>query len=291
MSETVPVSWKKIYLDNDDRSSLLTNNNQITDVSTTNKQQPLGIQKRRKSSLNSLYSPFTRRRSFLSKNMIENESLQCYELSKYSVFYNDEDSDDGCSDYNNRRRNHDYEDNNIPSFSLSLSESQGFVWNQDLFATSYQQSKAGVNSTLSMSFNNRIGRETGFESHSVDVIDIIVNNDEYNSDVDLVTEIVKVVDDDDEYEDDYDDDYEEEEDFNDRYNVQHNNNNNNNNNGIGNINNNSSSVSGTRTNNINNNTHNSLHSFSTNSRQDMDIDDNSEEEEDEEEDEIFVADL
>ena len=161
---------------------------------------PIGIQKRRQSSFNSLYSPYTRRRSFLSKTMIENESVQCYKLSTYSANANSLNE-------------------NIPSYSISLSESQGFLWNQDLFASSYQQSEAGVHNMMSMSdgsyylggsgrsWNNENSQEHSSESPLVDVIDVVVGNDDYNSDVEIVTEVVKVGN----YEDDDDDDDEEDE--------------------------------------------------------------------------------
>ncbi|GAV29468.1 hypothetical protein PMKS-002969 [Pichia membranifaciens] len=110
--------------------------------------------------------------------MIENESVQCYKLSTYSS-------------------NGNSLNENIPSYSISLSESQGFLWNQDLFASSYQQSEAGVHNMMSMSD------------------DVIVGNDDYNSDVEIVTEVVKVgnygEDDDDDDDDDDEEDEEEHE--------------------------------------------------------------------------------
>ncbi|RCK66072.1 hypothetical protein Cantr_01752 [Candida viswanathii] len=66
--------------------------------------------KRRNSSLASTSSPWFRRNSFLSNSMIQNENFQVYESS-----------------YNNNY--------NI----ISLKEYQGFIFNQDLFATPYQQ--------------------------------------------------------------------------------------------------------------------------------------------------------
>lgn len=66
--------------------------------------------KRRNSSLANSSSPWFRRNSFLSNSMIQNENFQVYE-SSYSNNYN----------------------------IISLKEYQGFIFNQDLFATPYQQ--------------------------------------------------------------------------------------------------------------------------------------------------------
>lgn len=68
----------------------------------------------RASSFASPSSPWARRRSFLSNKMISNEKHLVYQLDSY-----------GFSD--------------SPTYSLSLRESQGFTWNQDLFASQNQQ--------------------------------------------------------------------------------------------------------------------------------------------------------
>lgn len=68
----------------------------------------------RRSSFASPSSSYARRRSFLSPSMISNEKHTVYELHS-GIGYN------------------------TPSFSISLKESQGFSWNQDLFASQYQQ--------------------------------------------------------------------------------------------------------------------------------------------------------
>lgn len=140
--------------------------------------------KRRKSSTNYLYSPFTRRSSLLSKSMLENETVQCYELPRYrNVWY---ESEDCLSEDSNRgdEHSHDrsyrfsngYQDTKLPSFSLSLSESQGFLWNQDLFASTYQQLKAGVNSRMSMSSSHIEGLSS--VDNSIEVIDIIIDDED-----------------------------------------------------------------------------------------------------------------
>ncbi|VEU23652.1 DEKNAAC105055 [Brettanomyces naardenensis] len=111
---------------------------------------------RRKSSFNSSDSPYARRRSFLSKAMLENDTFQTYELSSYDCY-----STSYGPTYSR-----------IPSFSINLNESQGFIWNQDLFASSYQQVRAGLNPN---SFQG--------DSKPVEVIDIIVDSsDEMDDD-------------------------------------------------------------------------------------------------------------
>lgn len=88
---------------------------------------------------------FTRRKSFLSKTMLENDSFQSYELPSHEFLSKDEYVD-------------------IPTYSLSLKESQGFIWNQDLFASTYQQQRAGISTTSSYDGSNS----------PVKVIDILV---------------------------------------------------------------------------------------------------------------------
>ncbi|CAH6718780.1 hypothetical protein CLIB1444_01S14356 [[Candida] jaroonii] len=65
-------------------------------------------------------SPWVRRNSFLSNAMIQSENISVYESPNY---YHD------CSSYN----------------IISLKECQGFIFNQDLFASPYQQSKSLAN--------------------------------------------------------------------------------------------------------------------------------------------------
>lgn len=186
MSETQQVVWKNSFT-----SELASN------ASANNKTLPIGIQKRRKSSFSSLYSPHTRRRSFLSKNMLENESLHCYRLPNYHV-----SSSVGT------------DESSLPSYSITLSESQGFVWNQDLFASGFQRPEAGAGNVLSMSdgsyyWGRTRARGSGSRSGSpttplVDVIDVVLTAEDYHSDVELITEFVKVRDEDDDDDDDYD---------------------------------------------------------------------------------------
>lgn len=186
-----PILWKKQFSDNDVGNSNLSSPN--------SKSNPIGIQKRRKSSLQSLYSPYTRRRSFLSRAMLENETLQCYKIPTYSLLGSN--------------------DENIPTFSISLSESQGFIWNQDLFASKLQQSEAGVDSKYSMS--NDLDDDNNYAHHSVEVIDVVLTNDDYNSDVEITTEIVKVgIEGEEEEEDDDDDDHDNDDGHNDENDVE-----------------------------------------------------------------------
>ncbi|CCE78324.1 Piso0_000945 [Millerozyma farinosa CBS 7064] len=84
-----------------------TQSNQLSDTTSN----------RRRSSFATTTSPWYRRNSFLSHSMIENEDFSVYELPNYFT---------DCSSYN----------------IISLRESQGFVFNQDLFASPYQQSKS-----------------------------------------------------------------------------------------------------------------------------------------------------
>lgn len=87
--------------------------------------------KRRVSSFSSTSSPWFRRNSFLSNAMIHSENISVYESSNY---YAD------CSSYN----------------IISLKECQGFIFNQDLFASPYQQQRTLANERRlrAMSFSN-----------------------------------------------------------------------------------------------------------------------------------------
>lgn len=73
---------------------------------------------RRSSSFACPSSPWARRRSFLSSSMIQDEKHLVYELHGGRGFVDS------------------------PAYSISLRESQGFTWNQDLFASQYQQQSA-----------------------------------------------------------------------------------------------------------------------------------------------------
>ncbi len=122
---------------------------EISSMST----HPVAInRKRRKSSFNTADSPYAIRKSFLSKSMLEDDDFQSYELSSYGLFGD---------------RNFDSEFSRIPSYSINLTKSQGFIWNQDLFATSYQQRKAGL-----------VPSSVESTPDPVKVIDIIVSSDE-----------------------------------------------------------------------------------------------------------------
>lgn len=115
---------------------------------------PMPSKNRRSSSFASTSSPWFRRNSSLSPAMIQSENFSVYESSSYSY---------GGSRYN----------------IISLKESQGFVFNQDLFASPFQQLRALVEEkrirTKSGSFSNtkgRIGSHNasnilpGYNSHS-----------------------------------------------------------------------------------------------------------------------------
>lgn len=83
----------------------------------------VGRVQRRASSFSSASSPWARRRSFLSSSMMSNETHLVYELSS--------------------ARAYGLDTSNVPTYSISLKESQGFSWNQDLFASQFQQ-QSGV---------------------------------------------------------------------------------------------------------------------------------------------------
>ncbi|KAG2735322.1 hypothetical protein G9P44_001536 [Scheffersomyces stipitis] len=105
------------------------------------------IVKRRNSSFSSTSSPWFRRNSFLSPSMIKNENFSVYEAPSY---YSD-----------------------AASYSIiSLKECQGFVFNQDLFATPYQQSCSLANEKKirALSFSSRTqshGQRSRSKSKSV----------------------------------------------------------------------------------------------------------------------------
>ncbi|KAK6198553.1 protein whose overexpression suppresses the synthetic lethality of the hal3 sit4 double mutation [Scheffersomyces amazonensis] len=90
---------------------------QVKEDSASSRPEPT-IVKRRNSHFVSTSSPWFRRNSFLSQSMIQNENFSVYEAPN---FYSD-----SASSYN----------------IISLRECQGFLFNQDLFATPYQQSKS-----------------------------------------------------------------------------------------------------------------------------------------------------
>ncbi|KAK6461260.1 protein whose overexpression suppresses the synthetic lethality of the hal3 sit4 double mutation [Scheffersomyces coipomensis] len=89
----------------------------IKEDTPSSRREPTII-KRRNSHFVSTSSPWFRRNSFLSPSMIQNENFSVYEAPN---FYSE-----SSSTYN----------------IISLRECQGFLFNQDLFATPYQQSKS-----------------------------------------------------------------------------------------------------------------------------------------------------
>lgn len=78
------------------------------------------INKRRNSSFTSTSSPWFRRNSLLSPAMVQNENISVYDSPNYYSH---------SSSYN----------------IISLKECQGFIFNQDLFASPYQQQKSLAN--------------------------------------------------------------------------------------------------------------------------------------------------
>ncbi|CAD1807981.1 hypothetical protein FOB58_001326 [Candida parapsilosis] len=97
-----------------------TNSNTTTITTTTTSPRPEPtIVKRRNSSFANTSSPWFRRNSFLSPAMIQDENFNVYESG--TSFYS------GMNGY-------------ASNYSIiSLRECQGFLFNQDLFATPYQQ--------------------------------------------------------------------------------------------------------------------------------------------------------
>lgn len=80
----------------------------------------------------------TRRRSFLSTSMIHNENYLVYEISGYDFSFG------SCRLHGiNRTGGEKCTCPLIPRYSVSLNESQGFNWNQDLFANQAEQ-KQGI---------------------------------------------------------------------------------------------------------------------------------------------------
>lgn len=101
--------------------------------------------KRRASSFTSSSSPWFRRNSLLSTAMIQSENISVYDSPNYY---------DDCSSYN----------------VISLKECQGFIFNQDLFASPYQQLRSMANErklkALSFSHNQRSSSSSRSNSSS-----------------------------------------------------------------------------------------------------------------------------
>ncbi|GME83118.1 unnamed protein product [Ambrosiozyma monospora] len=117
---------------------------------------------RRRSCFNSSNSPYARRKSFLSQSMLENDDFQSYEVASYEYYttYGGSDSSSASSSFNGSRTVR------LPSFSLNLTQSQGFIWNQDLFASHYQQHKAGLTTS-----------DESIPSHPVEIVDVMLDDD------------------------------------------------------------------------------------------------------------------
>lgn len=96
-------------------------------------------------SFSSTSSPCAKRDSFLSLAMLNDEKHSVYEVSSYYMYYNEvveSDDEDEASNDADEALNRVKKPQRILSFSLSLKESQGFSFNQDLFASEYQQAQA-----------------------------------------------------------------------------------------------------------------------------------------------------
>lgn len=98
---------------------------QATSATTSPRPEPTII-KRRNSSFANTSSPWFRRNSFLSPTMIQNENFNVYESG--NSFYSGMGGQ-FASNYS----------------IISLRECQGFIFNQDLFATPYQQVRSQAN--------------------------------------------------------------------------------------------------------------------------------------------------
>lgn len=101
------------------------------------------IIKRRNSSFASTSSPWFRRNSFLSPSMIDSENYSVYECPNY---FNDSSS-------------------NLYNI-ISLKEYQGFIFNQDLFASPYQQLKSLANERKYRTFSFNHSKKSRSNSYS-----------------------------------------------------------------------------------------------------------------------------
>ncbi|CDK24345.1 unnamed protein product [Kuraishia capsulata CBS 1993] len=145
----------------------------------------IGLQKRRASSFTSASSPWARRRSFLSTSMMSNEKHSVYEMSSHYYGASSLRSVGGTS---------------IPCYSMSLRESQGFIWNQDLFASQYQQARALLHQdddsdeedtpTASRSYSSsRYSDTSGIGK--VEVVDIVLSDGDFEEEDEEDEEIFK----------------------------------------------------------------------------------------------------
>ncbi|KAI5957299.1 hypothetical protein KGF54_000227 [Candida jiufengensis] len=126
-----------------------------SDPKTTSPRPEPTIIKRRNSSFANSSSPWFRRNSFLSPSMIQNENFSVYESN--NNYYSINNNPNGF--------NSNYS-------IISLRECQGFLFNQDLFASPYQQVKAKSNERRLSSATNsatttaktKIRRHTSYHS-------------------------------------------------------------------------------------------------------------------------------
>ena len=120
------------------------------------------INKRRSSSFTSTSSPWFRRNSLLSPAMVQNENISVYDSPNYYSH---------SSSYN----------------IISLKECQGFIFNQDLFASPYQQQKSLANekklramSGSKSSSNSVLGSRSASRSCSQSQASSTVNTPSYS---------------------------------------------------------------------------------------------------------------
>lgn len=84
------------------------------------------------------------RKRCLSKTMLNSEKPIVYSLISDSSYYNEDTNDNDTGIYRRYKM-----------FSVTVSQSQGFLWNQDLFASQYQQNhKVEYDSMAQQSINN-----------------------------------------------------------------------------------------------------------------------------------------
>ena len=153
-------------------SNTITNS---TNSHTTSPRPEPTIIKRRNSSFAAPNSPWFRRNSFLSQTMIQDEDCSVYE-SNYGGFYSSFSTPSSSSleqkgVFNNNR--------GTPHFSnyaiISLRECQGFLFNQDLFATPYQQVRSKANAkrySMSLQREKKALLRRGSRGHSTTPHDI-----------------------------------------------------------------------------------------------------------------------
>ncbi|CAK9437587.1 uncharacterized protein LODBEIA_P19650 [Lodderomyces beijingensis] len=132
-----------------DSSKKSRSNSALKTSSTSPRPEPTMI-KRRNSSFANSSSPWFRRNSFLSPTMIQDENFNVYE-SHHGLYTSTASGGDSLY---------------ISNYSIiSLRECQGFLFNQDLFATPYQQVRSQANEKR-MKANSRRNSSRGISLES-----------------------------------------------------------------------------------------------------------------------------